>query len=70
MDIKLLHCNNKGAIKGLADLNDDSSKDMAVNKGYLDNKLSEIDANRPFNYYSGSEKVVKGQDGKFINQKS
>lgn len=38
---------------------------MAVNKGYLDNKLSEIDANRPFNY-SGSEKVVKGQDNKIL----
>ncbi|MFY1027995.1 YadA-like family protein [Actinobacillus seminis] len=54
-----------GVIKGLADLDSKATRDMAANKGYVDDKLAGADANRPFDYYSGDDKVVKGQDGKF-----
>ncbi|WP_210726410.1 YadA-like family protein [Histophilus somni] len=65
-----------GSIKGLKDLDKNSTGDMAANKNYVDEKFGEVDkkldekiasanSNRPFDYYAGEEKVVKGQDGQF-----
>ncbi|WP_075321876.1 YadA-like family protein [Histophilus somni] len=65
-----------GAITGLKDLDEKSTGDMAANKNYVDTKFGEVDkkleekiasanSNRPFDYYAGEEKVVKGQDGQF-----
>ncbi|WP_256692757.1 YadA-like family protein [Histophilus somni] len=61
-----------GAITGLADLADGADGSSVANKNYvdtevkkLDQKLSSANSNRPFDYYLGDEKVVKGQDGKF-----
>ncbi|WWO73214.1 YadA-like family protein [Histophilus somni] len=65
-----------GAITGLKDFDEKSTGDMAANKNYVDEKFGEVDkkldekiasanSNRPFDYYAGEEKVVKGQDGQF-----
>ncbi|MFY1028400.1 hypothetical protein ACE4RU_12020, partial [Actinobacillus seminis] len=42
---------------------------LAANKNYVDEKVSDLDSNRPFDFYiqEGDDytKVVKGRDGKF-----
>uniref|UniRef100_Q0I1T5 Autotransporter adhesin n=2 Tax=Pasteurellaceae TaxID=712 RepID=Q0I1T5_HISS1 len=59
-----------GTIKGLADIKpDETDGSLAANKNYVDEKVSDLDSNRPFDFYvkEGEKeiKVVKGRDGKF-----
>ncbi|THA21261.1 hypothetical protein E5361_07005 [Histophilus somni] len=60
-----------GTITGLKDLDATSDGTSAANKNYVDEKVSDLDSNRPFNFYiqEGKEytKVVKGRDGKFYD---
>uniref|UniRef100_Q0I566 Autotransporter adhesin n=1 Tax=Histophilus somni (strain 129Pt) TaxID=205914 RepID=Q0I566_HISS1 len=62
-----------GTITGLKDLDATSDGTSAANKNYVDEKVSDLDSNRPFNFYiqEGKEytKVVKGRDGKFYDPK-
>ncbi|WP_249963221.1 YadA-like family protein [Histophilus somni] len=55
-----------GKITGLADPTESTD---AANKGYVDEKVTDLDSNRPFDFYikDGDKeiKVVKGRDGKF-----
>ncbi|WP_249963704.1 YadA-like family protein [Histophilus somni] len=58
-----------GEITGLKDLTEEADGSSAVNKNYVDGKVSDLDSNRPFNFYiqEGNDytKVIKGRDGKF-----
>uniref|UniRef100_Q0I274 Uncharacterized protein n=1 Tax=Histophilus somni (strain 129Pt) TaxID=205914 RepID=Q0I274_HISS1 len=57
---------NTGKITGLADPTESTD---AANKGYVDEKVIDLDSNRPFDFYikDGDKeiKVVKGRNGKF-----
>ncbi|MFY1028349.1 hypothetical protein ACE4RU_11750, partial [Actinobacillus seminis] len=68
-----------GKITGLADITDKDGRDVATNKGYVDdllaksnNKVEDIDANRPFVFMlqeNGKDvEVVKGRDGKLYKK--
>ncbi|WP_075321703.1 YadA-like family protein [Histophilus somni] len=68
-----------GKITGLADVTDKDGRDVATNKGYVDDllaksnhKLEDIDANRPFVFMlqeNGQDvEVVKGRDGKLYKK--
>ncbi|WP_249961803.1 YadA-like family protein [Histophilus somni] len=65
-----------GVITGLADLDEKSDNTSAVNKKYVDdllnksnNKVDDIDANRPFVFLDENKKeVVKGRDGKLYKK--
>ncbi|ACA32034.1 hypothetical protein BTV20_09625 [Histophilus somni] len=63
--------NGTGVIMGLKDLDATADGSSAANKNYVDEKMSDLDSNRPFNFYiqEGKEytKVVKGRDGKFYD---
>ncbi|NBI12093.1 hypothetical protein GVX81_00315 [[Haemophilus] felis] len=65
-----------GSITGLADLADDADGTSATNKNYVDdklaasdNKVDDVDANRPFIYKLNDDEVVRGQDGKLYKKK-
>ncbi|WP_075291764.1 YadA-like family protein [Histophilus somni] len=62
-----------GVITGLKDLDATADGSSAANKNYVDEKVSDLDSNRPFNFYiqEGDDytKVVKGRDGKFYDPK-
>ncbi|MBB5152324.1 autotransporter adhesin, partial [Histophilus somni] len=63
--------NGTGVIMGLKDLDATADGSSAANKNYVDEKMSDLDSNRPFDFYiqEGKEytKVVKGRDGKFYD---
>ncbi|WP_143432851.1 hypothetical protein, partial [Histophilus somni] len=55
-----------GKITGLADIKpEETDGTLAANKNYVDEKVSDLNNNRPFDFYLGNEKVVKGADGSF-----
>ncbi|TFI32335.1 YadA C-terminal domain-containing protein, partial [Histophilus somni] len=55
-----------GKITGLADIKEgESDGTSATNKNYVDGKVSDLNNNRPFDFYLDKEKVVKGKDGNF-----
>ncbi|WP_205703268.1 hypothetical protein, partial [Histophilus somni] len=58
---------------GLKDLDATADGSSAANKNYVDEKVSDLDSNRPFDFYiqEGDDytKVVKGRDGKFYDPK-
>ncbi|WP_249960775.1 YadA-like family protein [Histophilus somni] len=62
-----------GVITGLKDLDATADGSSAANKNYVDEKVSDLDSNRPFDFYiqEGDDytKVVKGRDGKFYDPK-
>ncbi|ARU64558.1 hypothetical protein BTV20_03140 [Histophilus somni] len=58
-----------GKITGLADLTDTSDGTSATNKNYVDGKVSDLNNNRPFDFYLDKEKVVKDKDGNFHKEK-
>ncbi|OZN24086.1 hypothetical protein CFY87_10810, partial [Actinobacillus seminis] len=62
-----------GTITGLKDLDATSDGTSAANKNYVDEKVSDLDSNRPFDFYikEGKDyiKVIKGRDGKFYDPK-
>ncbi|WP_249960688.1 YadA-like family protein [Histophilus somni] len=62
-----------GTITGLKDLDATSDGSSAANKNYVDEKVSDLDSNRPFDFYikegNSYTKVVKGHDGKFYDPK-
>ena len=72
--------NGTGSITGLKDLErnpDGTAKDKtaAANAGYVDDRLAEMDAGKPFEYFTkdadGNDvKVVRGKDGNFYDPKA
>ncbi|WP_249963348.1 YadA-like family protein [Histophilus somni] len=55
-----------GKITGLADIKpEEKDGTLAANKNYVDEKASDLNNNRPFDFYLGNEKVVKDKDGNF-----
>ncbi|MDY5421059.1 YadA-like family protein [Actinobacillus porcinus] len=70
--------NGTGTITGLKDVErnpDGTAKDrtQAANTGYVDDRLADMDAGKPFEYFTkdadGNDvKVVRGQDGKFYTE--
>ncbi|WP_218637828.1 YadA-like family protein [Histophilus somni] len=55
-----------GKITGLADIKpDEKDGTLATNKNYVDGKVSDLNNNRPFDFYLNGEKVVKDKDGNF-----
>ncbi|QEH21644.1 hypothetical protein FWK55_05360 [Histophilus somni] len=54
-----------GTITGLKDLADNADGTSATNKNYVDEQVKNLNNNRPFDFYLGNEKVVKGADGSF-----
>ncbi|WP_178385812.1 YadA C-terminal domain-containing protein, partial [Histophilus somni] len=54
-----------GKITGLKDLENGADGTSAVNKNYVDEQVKNLNNNRPFDFYLGNEKVVKGADGSF-----
>ncbi|WP_249961558.1 YadA-like family protein [Histophilus somni] len=55
-----------GKITGLADIKpDEKDGTLAANKNYVDEKVSDLNNNRPFDFYLNGEKVVKDKDGNF-----
>ena len=70
--------NGTGTITGLKDVErnpDGTAKDrtQAANTGYVDDRLADMDAGKPFEYFTkdadGNDvKVVRGKDGKFYTE--
>ncbi|WP_406812310.1 YadA-like family protein [Histophilus somni] len=62
-----------GTITGLKDLDATADGSSAANKNYVDEKVSDLDSNRPFDFYikegNSYTKVIKGRDGKFYDPK-
>ncbi|WP_075321434.1 YadA-like family protein [Histophilus somni] len=62
-----------GVITGLKDLDATADGSSAANKNYVDEKVSDLDSNRPFDFYikegNSYTKVIKGRDGKFYDPK-